>query len=116
MEKKHQPTTALRDGIIILINQAAYVKKKRWPTKSLGSSGDGDEKSCSKSTGGYHGWIVVTLADIASTPDLFEHVRQSFDCQCPLFYDLRGSNFKRFLCQSLVIAFPTSSCDAIFVL
>ncbi|GFX74474.1 hypothetical protein TNCV_3213611 [Trichonephila clavipes] len=38
-------------------------------------------------------WIVAS-ADIVSTPDLFEHFRQSFVNKCRLFYDLRVPYFE----------------------
>ncbi|GFV69533.1 hypothetical protein TNCV_2779481 [Trichonephila clavipes] len=41
--------------------------------------------------------IVVTTADLTSTPDLFEGFQQSFVSQCRLCYDLHGLNFEQFL-------------------
>ncbi|GFU65769.1 hypothetical protein TNCV_5059031 [Trichonephila clavipes] len=41
--------------------------------------------------------IVVTSADIANTPNLFESVRQSVVCRCRHGYDLRDCIFEPFL-------------------
>ncbi|GFW75630.1 hypothetical protein TNCV_4428131 [Trichonephila clavipes] len=41
--------------------------------------------------------IIVASADIARTPELFEHFRQFFVRQCQLCYDLRGRNFEQFM-------------------
>lgn len=41
--------------------------------------------------------IVVASADIASTPGMFERVRQSFVRRCRLCNDLRGRTFEQFL-------------------
>ncbi|GFX25421.1 transposable element Tcb1 transposase [Trichonephila clavipes] len=59
--------------------------------------------------------IVVASADIDSITDLIEDVRQSLIHRCWLCYDLRRRNFEQSLRPSIVVAFLTSSCDALFV-
>ncbi|GFW31691.1 hypothetical protein TNCV_4683631 [Trichonephila clavipes] len=49
--------------------------------------------------------IVITSANILSTPNLFERVRQFFVHPCRLNYDLFCRNFEQFLWQSPVVAF-----------
>ncbi|GFV30332.1 uncharacterized protein TNCV_98071 [Trichonephila clavipes] len=60
--------------------------------------------------------IVFASADIASIPDLSERIRQSFVRGCRMCCDLRNCNFEQFIRQSLVVAFLTSNCEALFVL
>ncbi|GFX71732.1 uncharacterized protein TNCV_4131781 [Trichonephila clavipes] len=54
---------------------------------------------------GLMGRIVITLADIARTPDLLEHILQCFFYRYRQFYDLRSPDFELYLWQSLVVDF-----------